>query len=82
MQDLADAFDTIQNMKLGIVPFDAKNLNLSSALQNMYDFAKSSNAVKEAQKIMGEEVYKTSRASSSKPLRHSRRKASWIPSNA
>lgn len=61
-QDLADAFDTIQNMKLGIVPFDAKNLNLSSALQNMYDFAKSSNAVKEAQKIMGEEVYKTSRA--------------------
>uniref|UniRef100_UPI003AB78F49 phage tail tape measure C-terminal domain-containing protein n=1 Tax=Bilophila wadsworthia TaxID=35833 RepID=UPI003AB78F49 len=36
--------------------------NLSSALQNMYDFAKSSNAVKEAQKIMGEEVYKTSRA--------------------
>lgn len=62
VQDLADAFDTIQNMKLGIVPFDAKNLNLSSALQNMYDFAKSSNAVKEAQKIMGEEVYKTSRA--------------------
>lgn len=62
VQELADAFDTIQNMKLGIVPFDAKNLNLSSALQNMYDFAKSSNAVKEAQKIMGEEVYKTSRA--------------------
>lgn len=62
IRDLADAFDTIQNMKLGIVPFDAKNLNLSSALQNMYDFAKSSNAVKEAQKIMGEEVYKTSRA--------------------
>lgn len=62
VQDLADAFDTIQNMKLGIVPFDAKNLNLSSALQNMYDFVKSSNAVKEAQKIMGEEVYKTSRA--------------------
>lgn len=62
VQDLADAFDTIQNMKLGIVPFDAKNLNLSSALQNMYDFVKSSKAVKEAQKKMGEEIYKTSRA--------------------
>lgn len=62
LRDLADAFDTIQNMKLGIVPFDAKNLNLSSALQNMYDFVKSSKAVKEAQKKMGEEIYKTSRA--------------------
>lgn len=62
IRDLADAFDTIQNMKLGIVPFDAKNLTLSSALQNMYDFVKSSKAVKEAQKKMGEEIYKTSRA--------------------
>lgn len=62
VQELADAFDAIQNMKLGVIPLDPKNLNLSSALQNMYDFAKSSNAVKEAQKIMGEEVYKTSRA--------------------